>query len=274
MTEKAKPVPNTRLRSERERRGWTREYVADKIGGEVRTIGRWERGTTSPSPFYRQRLCELFEMDAEALGFFKDTTAQDQERLGQQDEETNTGRELDVPTKQGFLSHMIGQSNLTKLLVVGGVVVTMSLLFWVLLFRLLMTAPIPYPPNTPTAQPSPFPQTQHTKPPIKPGGVWVNPANGQVVHGVMHFAAHAYPTNFGDPAIDHVNFTVTWPGGHWQVACVAYPPAIEDIFRCDVSLHQLGAPDGRVTVSFDVYDRDGNTNFAPNGEHMIMYYVV
>jgi hypothetical protein len=30
-------------------------------------------------------------MDAEALGFFKDTTAQDPERLGQQDEETNRG---------------------------------------------------------------------------------------------------------------------------------------------------------------------------------------
>jgi transcriptional regulator with XRE-family HTH domain len=256
VTEKAKPAPNTRLRSERERRGWTREYVAGKIGSDARTVGRWERGTTSPSPFYRQRLCELFEMDAEALGFFKDTTAQDSESFGQQDEETNRGRELDVPTKQGFLSHMIGQSNLAKLLVLGGVVVTMSLLFWVLLFRLLI------------------PQTPHIRPLIKPGGVWVNPANGQVVHGVMHFAAHAYPTNFGDPAIDHVNFTVTWPGGHWQVACIAYPPAIEDIFRCDVSLHQLGAPDGRVTVSFDVYDQGGNTNFAPNGEHVITYYAV
>lgn len=274
MTEKAKPAPNTRLRSERERRGWTREYVAGKIGGEVRTIGRWERGTTSPSPFYRQRLCELFEMDAEALGFFKNTTTQDRESFGQQDEETNRGRELDVPTKQGFLSHMISQSNLAKFMVLGGVVVTMSLLFWVLLFRLLMAAPIPYPPNTQTAQPSPFPQTPHARPPIKPGGLWVNPANGQIVHRVMHFEAKAYPTNAGDPPIDHVNFTVTWPGGHWQVACIAYPLAPENVFWCDTNLHQLGAPDGQVTVSFDVYDRDGNKNFAPNGKHMIMYYAV
>ncbi|MFL5654776.1 MAG: hypothetical protein ACJ8CB_11455 [Ktedonobacteraceae bacterium] len=32
--------------------------------------------------------------------------------------------------------------------------------------------------------------------------MWVNPANGQVVHGVIHFAAKAYPTNPGDPAIN------------------------------------------------------------------------
>jgi DNA-binding XRE family transcriptional regulator len=130
---KEKPGPNKRLRSERERRGWTRNYVADKIGSDTRTVGRWERGTTSP---------------------------------------------------------------------------------------------------------------------------------------------HVYPTNFGDPAIDHVNFTVTWPGSHWQVACIAYPPTAGDIFRCDVNLIQLGTPHGQVTVSFDVYDQAGNVNFAPNGVHMIMYYAV
>src|SRR5436309_3191888 len=111
-----------------------------------------------------------------------------------------------------------------------------------------MSVPIQNVSGTPTVQPSSFVQTPRTKPPIKPGGVWVNPANAQIVHGVMHFAAHAYPTNFGDPPIDHVNFTVTWPGGHWQVACIAYPPTAGDIFRCDVNLHQLGAPDGQVTV--------------------------
>ena len=176
------------------------------------------------------------------------------------------------------VSFMFGRGNFSKLLALLlallGVVIVISVLLSIFLSRLPIAVPIPDGSHTPTVQPTIFLQTPQAKPPIKPGGLWVNPANRQIVHGVMHFAAHAYPTNFGDPAIDHVNFTVTWPGGHWQVACVAYPPAIEDIFRCDVSLHQLGAPDGRVTVSFDVYDRDGNTNFAPNGEHMIMYYVV
>ena len=41
-----------------------------------------------------------------------------------------------------------------------------------------------------------------------------------------------------------------------------------------MNLSRIGAPDGQVTVSFDVYDRDGNVNSAPNGEHMIMYYAV
>src|SRR5437588_10956442 len=53
-----KALPNNRLRHEREQRGWTREYVAEQIGcPEPKTVGRWERGTTFPSPHYRQKLC-------------------------------------------------------------------------------------------------------------------------------------------------------------------------------------------------------------------------
>lgn len=58
------------LKYERERRGWTLEYVATLINcPDPHMIGRWERGITSPSPRYRQALCELFGKDAEALGF-------------------------------------------------------------------------------------------------------------------------------------------------------------------------------------------------------------
>lgn len=53
-----------------------------------------------------------------------------------------------------------------------------------------------------------------------PGGTWINPGNQFVVTGTtLHFAVHAYPTNSGDPKIDHVNFTATWPGAAWRVAC-------------------------------------------------------
>lgn len=60
-----KPMPNVRLRSEREKRGWSRDYVAENIGSDLRSVGRWERGTTSPTPYYRQALCELFGMNRE-----------------------------------------------------------------------------------------------------------------------------------------------------------------------------------------------------------------
>ena len=53
-------VPNERLRHQREIYGWSRNYVAEKIESDPRTVARWERGKTFPSPYYRQKLCELF----------------------------------------------------------------------------------------------------------------------------------------------------------------------------------------------------------------------
>jgi hypothetical protein len=32
----------------------------------------------------------------------------------------------------------------------------------------------------------------------------------------------------------------------------------------------LGVPAGQIKVSFDVYDRQGNVNLAPNGEHTVL----
>jgi hypothetical protein len=91
---------------------------------------------------------------------------------------------------------------------------------------------------------------------------------------VIHFAAYAYPTHSGDPAIDHVNFTMYWQGvdpRKWVVGCVARRPVRDDMFACDVDLRELGVPAGEVRVSFDVYDRDGDVNLSPNGEHLFVY---
>jgi len=38
-----------------------------------------------------------------------------------------------------------------------------------------------------------------------------------------------------------------------------------------VNLRLLGAIAGPIRVSFDVYDKAGNANLAPNGEHTITY---
>lgn len=64
--------PNVRLRYEREKRGWAQARVAQEIDTSERNIGRWERGFSSPSPYFREKLCTLFGKSAPELGFIKD----------------------------------------------------------------------------------------------------------------------------------------------------------------------------------------------------------
>ena len=145
-----------------------------------------------------------------------------------------------------------------------------------------LASPTPTPTPAPTATPAPTPTTlptpTPTPPPIIPGGLWISPANGATVAGpVLQLAAHAYPSHPGDPAIDHVNFTVWWPAlglksGPWKLACPPVaPPSSGDTFACDANLATLGTPTGTLSVSFDVYDRVGNKNLSPNGEHVLDY---
>ena len=62
-------LPNEQLRRERQRRGWSRQYVAEQIGvADPKTVGRWERGVAFPSAYFLQRLCTLYGMFAQDLG--------------------------------------------------------------------------------------------------------------------------------------------------------------------------------------------------------------
>jgi transcriptional regulator with XRE-family HTH domain len=67
--------PNQRLRCARLQRGWSQQRVADllnQLPGATRAdrelVYRWEVGKRMPSPFYRERLCQVFNMSAEQLG--------------------------------------------------------------------------------------------------------------------------------------------------------------------------------------------------------------
>jgi predicted NACHT family NTPase len=62
-------APNIALKREREQRNWSQEALAEQLETTHITISRWERGISSPSPHFRQKLCELFEKNAEELGF-------------------------------------------------------------------------------------------------------------------------------------------------------------------------------------------------------------
>jgi transcriptional regulator with XRE-family HTH domain len=61
-------APRQRLSAERMRRRWSQLEVADKLGTTPGNVSRWERGITSPGPYFRSKLCELFDRSAQELG--------------------------------------------------------------------------------------------------------------------------------------------------------------------------------------------------------------
>ena len=55
------------LKQAREERGWSQKDVAEKVGTDSKTVSRWERGVASPSPYFRQKLSELFKKSLREL---------------------------------------------------------------------------------------------------------------------------------------------------------------------------------------------------------------
>ena len=66
-TSKTTPQPRWRLSDERNRRKWSQQDVADRIGTTYVNISRWERGITRPNPYFRRKLCALFGKSAAEL---------------------------------------------------------------------------------------------------------------------------------------------------------------------------------------------------------------
>lgn len=63
--------PNHLLRYARQEQGWSQQRVAEQIGTTEDVISRWERGTRVPGPYYREKLCQLFQRSARDLGFLR-----------------------------------------------------------------------------------------------------------------------------------------------------------------------------------------------------------
>lgn len=229
----------SKLQRERQRRGWTRKYVAEQLGVSDYTIGQWERGKHMPYPTHIQKLCNLFDASAETLGLTANLEAANLNEAP-----------LETKAQQGKTIYVLALAKRRyRLFSLVGVVIILAITFTVTKFVI-------------PAQ-------------IKPGGVWIAPnATNAMVGDVVHFAAYAYPTHQGDPTIDYVNFTMYWPGVDprvWKIVCKVRVPTAKDLYACDVNLRALGVVPGPITVSFDVYDRQGHVNFAPNGEHHLIY---
>src|SRR6266516_1736392 len=84
----------SRLKREREQRGWTQSELAERIGTTQINVSRWENGVTTPSPYYRQRLGELFGKSIQELGFIPESSAERNEEVapfpGTSDSHTST----------------------------------------------------------------------------------------------------------------------------------------------------------------------------------------
>src|SRR5712691_322472 len=159
-----------KLQGERQRRGWSRKYVAEQLEVSEYTIGQWERGEHMPYPVHIQKLCNLFDTSAEALGLTGLPT------------EINP---LEVHKDQVAAATLTPHPKRWRLLLaIVGIVLVLVVAAGVSRYILF---PI------------------H----VIPGGVWVSPTD-PTVGDAIHFAAYAYPTSKGDPPIDYVNFTMYW----------------------------------------------------------------
>lgn len=74
-------TPNDALRYQRLLRGWSLQRAAVEIkalgkgeegkepGVNADMVGEWERGIKVPSPYYREKLCKIYDATADELGF-------------------------------------------------------------------------------------------------------------------------------------------------------------------------------------------------------------
>jgi transcriptional regulator with XRE-family HTH domain len=258
---------------ERDRRGLSQQEVASEVDASLRNYQRWESGETFPQPYFWEKLQGFFggsineammpdiiehaSQDRPLASDQEDTIADSPQERQDYQSSSETFSETDEG-KVGTTSNRPRMSPASprkhNLIVFSTILLILILVVVGIGFLIHIT----YPPH-PTA--------------IKPGGAWISPA-GKTIGDVIPFAAYAYPTHSGDPEIDHVNFTIYWQGvdpRKWIIACVARRPVRNDMFACNANLRKLGAPAGQIIVSFDVYDRQGNVNLAPNGEHTLIY---
>lgn len=74
-----KKSARTRLSEERKRRRLSQQEVADRIGTTQRNVSRWESGATTPGPYFRAKLCELFAKRSQDLDWLINQDSDEQQ---------------------------------------------------------------------------------------------------------------------------------------------------------------------------------------------------
>lgn len=70
-------LPNRHLVQARLRHHWSQRDVAAKLGTSFVNISRWEKGVTTPGPYFRHQLCDLFGQQPHELGLPGDLRVED-----------------------------------------------------------------------------------------------------------------------------------------------------------------------------------------------------
>src|SRR5579884_112663 len=81
---------STPIQKERKLRGWLQQKLAEELNTNLNTVSKWERGINTPSPYFREKLCSLFEKDAEQLGFIEATPQEALKENPQQELDNST----------------------------------------------------------------------------------------------------------------------------------------------------------------------------------------
>src|SRR5579884_1933591 len=81
---------STPIQKERKLRGWSQQKLAEELNTNLNTVSKWERGINTPSPYFREKLCSLFEKDAEQLGFIEATPQEALKENPQQELDNST----------------------------------------------------------------------------------------------------------------------------------------------------------------------------------------
>lgn len=76
---------NQQLRRERELKGWSQQDLAEQLGTTPLSVSRWECAVTVPKPYFRRKLCVLFERSAEELGLLAGHVQDDSDLQGKPD---------------------------------------------------------------------------------------------------------------------------------------------------------------------------------------------
>ena len=74
MTAEYRPSFKEVLKRERQKRGWTQQYVAEQLGVDVNTVSRWERSNHLPQLSLHVKLQNLFSMTLTELGLVDEKT--------------------------------------------------------------------------------------------------------------------------------------------------------------------------------------------------------
>jgi transcriptional regulator with XRE-family HTH domain len=76
------PRPRLALAEARQQRGWSQEELANLIGTTQVNVSRWERGITTPGPYFRRKVATLFGKGESELALRPAESAEATDRHG------------------------------------------------------------------------------------------------------------------------------------------------------------------------------------------------